>query len=213
MQSPPQTQEPPPPTGAQTFAMQDPLEQSVLEVQEPPAQFVWQVPLWQFWLVQSPPQLQELPGPTFWHVPPTQDPLVQSALHPHEGIESAHTGAQTPGDPPLRSQNWLLQSPPQVQGVPAQAGVVLRQAIVDVVVLVVAVVVVVEVVVLVVVVVVVVVVVDGTHGVPAHPGQSASWTLTLPWRSGMVAAQALHGCAVSEIPVQPIMSGLSWAAT
>jgi len=46
------------------------------------------------------------------------------------------------------------------------------------------------------------------HGVPAHPGQSASWTLTLPWRSGMVAGQALHGSVGNPVsPFQPIMSG------
>ena len=60
---------------------------------------------------------------------------------------------------------------------------------------------------------VLVVVVVGVHGVPAHPGQSASWTLTLPWRSGMVAGQASHGCVANAVPVQPIMSGLSWAST
>jgi len=97
----------------------------------------------------------------------------------------------------------------------------LRQGLVDVVVLVVDVVVVVVVVggwVVVVVVgsvlvVVEVVAVVGTHGVPAHPGQSASWTLTLPWRRGMVAGQASHGSVANAVPVQPIMSGSSWAST
>src|SRR5438132_3587304 len=75
-------------------------------------------------------------------------------------------------------------------------------------------VVVVVVVVVVMVVVVVVVVVVGVHGVPAHPGQSASWTLTLPWSSGMVAGQALHGSVGNPVsPFQPIMSGLSSAST
>jgi len=100
-------------------------------MQGPPPQFFWQVPPWQFWLVQSPPQTHEPPVSTGLQEPETQDPLVQSASHPHGGIESAHTGAQTPGDPPLRSQNRLVQSLPQVQGAgvgPAQAGVVLRQA-------------------------------------------------------------------------------------
>jgi len=103
-----------------------------------------------------------------------------------------------------------VQSPPQVQAVligPAQAGVALRQGLVDVVVLVVAVVVVV-------VGRVVVVGVVGMHGVPVHPGQSASWTLTLPWSSGMVAGQALHGSVGNPVsPFQPIMSGLSSAST
>ena len=72
----------------------------------------------------------------------------------------------------------------------------------------------VEVVVEVVVVVVLVVVVVGMHGVPTHPGQSASWTLTLPWSSGMVAGQALHGSVGNPVsPFQPIMSGLSSAST
>ena len=66
----------------------------------------------------------------------------------------------------------------------------------------------------VVVVVDVLVVVVGVHGVPAHPGQSASWTLTLPWSSGMVAGQALHGSVGNPVsPFQPIMSGLSSAST
>ena len=61
---------------------------------------------------------------------------------------------------------------------------------------------------------VLVVVVVGVHGVPAHPGQSASWTLTLPWSSGMVAGQALHGSVGNPVsPFQPIMSGLSSAST
>ena len=106
MQSPPQTHGPPGATGAQTPTMQDPLLQSALDMQEPSgAQFVLQVPPWQFRLVQSPPQPHEPPGETGAQEPETQDPLEQSALHPHGGIESAHTGAQNPGDPPLRSQN------------------------------------------------------------------------------------------------------------
>ena len=115
-----------------------------------------------------------------------------------------------------------MQSPPQVQGAcigPAQTGVALRQGLVDVVVLVVdVVVVVVEVVVdveveVLVLVVVEVLVVVGTHGVPVHPAQSASWTLTLPWSSGMVAGQALHEVPGDAVPVQPIMSGSSSAST
>ena len=113
-----------------------------------------------------------------------------------------------------------MQSPPQVQGAcigPAQTGVALRQGLVDVVVVDVVVVVVevvvdVEVEVLVLVVVEVLVVV-GTHGVPVHPAQSASWTLTLPWSSGMVAGQALHEVPGDAVPVQPIMSGSSSAST
>ena len=106
MQSPPQPHEPPKITGAQKPATQDPLLQSALDMQGPPgAQFVLQVPPWQFWLVQSPPQPHEPPGETGAQESATQDPLEQSALHPHGGIESAHTGAQNPGDPALRSQN------------------------------------------------------------------------------------------------------------
>ena len=108
-----------------------------------------------------------------------------------------------------------MQSPPQVHCAigTAQTGVALRQEIVDVVVLVVDVVVVVLDVVVVVLVVVEVLVVVGTHGVPVHPAQSASWTLTLPWSSGMVAGQALHEVPGDAVPVQPIMSGLSSAST
>ena len=74
-------------------------------MQGPGTQFFLQVPPWQFWLVQSPPQPQGPGGLTVWHLSLTHDPLEQSALHPHGAIESAHTGAQSPGDPPLRSQN------------------------------------------------------------------------------------------------------------
>ena len=108
MQSPPQTHEPPERTATQTPAEeQDPLLQSALDMQGPVAQFVLQVPPWQFWLVQSPPQPQAPDGDglTSHVLLAPQKPLVQSVSHSHGGIESAHTGAQTPGDPPLRSQN------------------------------------------------------------------------------------------------------------
>ena len=61
-------------------------------MQGPGTQFFLQVPPWQFWLVQSPPQPQGPGGLTVWHLSLTHDPLEQSALHPHGGIESAHTG-------------------------------------------------------------------------------------------------------------------------